>query len=113
MSNLIYIASSSSRIAYLSRRKCDRYLPFIDGRYNSEAREWRVVDVLCLKDHSNSHLACIMVDGAEANDQLRRSEVYCAVEFMMRSIYFDKRQRFAVNPVRGCFLPSSLCVTSV
>lgn len=74
-------------------------MPFLEGFYNNRADKWRVIEIFQILGSPQPHLACVLIDGAEADDRLRRSEVVCALEFMMRGIVLDRRNEFVVNPV--------------
>lgn len=41
-----------------------------------------------------------MIDGASANPELRRSELFCAVELILWSMRLDKRHEYMTNPVQ-------------
>ncbi|MCJ1467785.1 hypothetical protein MMC07_006410 [Pseudocyphellaria aurata] len=76
-----------------------RVLPFLMEFYESAAEEWGVIEILRIPANYQSHLACVMIDGAAADDRLRRSELICAVQYIMRGILLDKLDEFLVNPV--------------
>lgn len=92
--------STLSKLANSSRRTPTRALPFLDDFYDGRDDGWSVIEILGPLGNSEPHLACVLIDGAEADDRIRRSEVVCALEFMMRGMLLDKRDEFFVNPVR-------------
>ncbi|MCJ1462255.1 hypothetical protein MMC07_000855 [Pseudocyphellaria aurata] len=64
------------------------------------SKQWSVIEVLGIPNHHQPHIACVLIDGASADgDRLRRSELYCIVEYMMRSMKLDELDQFMVNPV--------------
>lgn len=62
-----------------------------------------MIDIFRIPDKSQPHIACVLVDSAAADDRLRRSELTCAIEFMMRGMVLDRLDQFFVNPVGTLF----------
>ena len=52
---------------------------------------------------SQPHLACLLMDDAFPDEDLRPSELISAVRLMRQAIRLDKLNQFRVNPVRVCF----------
>ena len=63
-------------------------------------------------DKHKPHLAAVIADGAPAGPELRRSELFCAVTLIMRSMTVDKHHEHMINPVRWAFLSMSLMVVN-
>lgn len=72
-----------------------------------------MIDILGIPGRSQPHLACVLIDGAAADDRLRRSELTCAIEFMMRGMCLDTLDQFSVNPVGPLFRTPCFCFVSI
>lgn len=58
---------------------------------------WEIFDIFRVSQMP--HVACILVDGQDADERLKKSELQCAVRLMRQSIRMDKGVAYAVNPV--------------
>jgi len=58
---------------------------------------WEIFDIFRVAQQP--HVACMLVDGQDADERLKKSELHCAVGLMRQSIRMDKVDAYAVNPV--------------
>lgn len=64
---------------------------------------WGNGGILRIHDNSQPHSACLVMDDAPPDEDLRPSELFSAVRLMKQAIRLDKLNQFRVNPVRVCF----------
>ncbi|MCJ1464543.1 hypothetical protein MMC07_003156 [Pseudocyphellaria aurata] len=76
-----------------------RTLPFIGAYPFAGPEEWGVLEILGIPARYQSHLACVLADGAAADDRLRRSELKCVLQYILRGMLLDKYDEFLVYPV--------------
>ena len=71
--------------------------------YPDTREMWGNGGILRVDDMSQPHSACLVMDDALPDEDLRPSELIAAVMLMKQAIRLDKLNQFRVNPVRVCF----------
>lgn len=74
--------------------------------------QWGTVAILRANDIPQPHLACVLMDEAPSDEDLRPSELISAVRLMKQAIRLDKLNQFRVNPVRASFSVSAISCSS-
>ena len=80
--------------------------------YPETRSQWGACKILRVDDISQPHLACLVMDNAPADEDLRPSELISAIRLVKQAIRLDKVNQFRVNPVSVCFSISTITCSS-
>ena len=101
---------SNETMTYRTHRDSTSALTLHQHHYPDTRSPWGVCKILRVDDISKPHLACLLMDDAPADEDLRPTELISAVRLMKQAIRLDKLNQFRVNPVRVCFsVPAINC----
>ena len=99
---------TTGTITYRTHRDSTSALTLHRQFYPDTRSQWGVCGILRVDDISRPHLACLLMDNAPADEDLRPSELISAVRLMKQAIRLDKLNQFRVHPVRVCFSVSTI-----
>ena len=94
---------TNGTMTYRTRRDSTSALSMHRQFYADTRSQWGNCGILRVDDISKPHLACLHMDNAPADEDLRPSELISAIRLMKQAIRLDKLNQFRVNPVRVCF----------
>ena len=99
---------ANDTLTYRAHRDSTSALSHHQYFYPDTRDSWGVSAILRVDDISQPHLACLLMDEAPADEDLRPSELISAVRLMKQAIRLDRLDQFRVNPVRVCFSVSAI-----
>ena len=103
---------TNATMTYRTHRDSTSALTLHQHFYPETRSQWGVCGILRVDDISQPHLACLLMDDAPADEDLRPTELISAVRLMKQAIRLDKLNQFRVNPVRVCFSVSAITRSS-
>ena len=109
---VLAFALTNKTMTYHTHRDSTSALTLHRHFYPETRSQWGVCGILRVDDISRPHLACLLMDNAPADEDLRPSELISAVRLVKQAIRLDKLNQFRVNPVRVCFSVSAINCSS-
>ena len=103
---------TNDTMTYRTHRDSTSALTLHQHFYPDTRSHWGVCGILRVDDISQPHLACLLMDDAPADEDLRPTELISAVRLMKQAIRLDKLNQFRLNPVRVCFSVSAITCSS-
>ena len=99
-------------ITYRTRRDSTSALSMHRHFYPETRSQWGVCGILRVDDISRPHLACLHMDDAHPDEDVRPSELISAIRLMKQGIRLDRLNQSRVHPVRVCFSVSAVTCSS-
>ena len=109
---VLALVLSSDTMTYHTHRDSTSALTLHRHFYPETRSQWGVCKIYRVNDISQPHLACLLIDNAPADEDLRPSELIAAVRLVKQAIRLDKLNQFRVNPVSLYFPISTIACSS-